>query len=123
MKLGEGKKGRVASADAHLYFLGESSKYRLPNGWLYPILAAFRANAVWDLKKSEFDWRVPNEEILARCLPDLVSVCVNEHVTTTKSPNGSASETLPTGSVTCTWSCTLPNKENLAKPFRAFRGN
>jgi hypothetical protein len=86
MKLGEGKKGRVASADAHLYFLGENSKYRLPNGWLYPILAAFRANVVWDLKKSQFDWRVPNEEILARCLPDLVSVCVNEHRNNNQKP-------------------------------------
>ncbi len=86
MKLGEGKKGRVASADAHLYFLGESSKYRLPNGWLYPILAAFRANVIWDLKKSQFDWRVTNEEILTRCLPDLVSVCVNEHRNNNQKP-------------------------------------
>ncbi len=86
VKLGEGKKGRVASTDAHLYFLGERSKYRLPNGWLYPILAAFRANVVWDLKKSQFDWRVPNEEILTRCLPDLVSVCVNEHRNNNQKP-------------------------------------
>ncbi len=86
MKVGEGKKGRVASSDAHLYFLGESSKYRLPNGWLYPILAAFRANVVWNLNKSQFDWRVSNEEILARCLPDLVSVCVNEHRNNNQKP-------------------------------------
>jgi AIPR protein len=86
MKLGEGKKGRVASAEARLYFLGENSKYRLPNGWLYPILGAFRANVVWDLKKSQFDWRVPNEEILDRCLPDLVSVCVNEHRNNNQKP-------------------------------------
>lgn len=79
MKIGEGKSGRVASAETCLYFLGENSKYRLPNGWLYPILSAFRANIRWNLKKSQFDWRVPNEEVLARCLPDLVSVCVNEH--------------------------------------------
>lgn len=86
MKVGEGKKGRVASADASLYFLGETSKYRLPNGWLYPILAAFRANVIWNLKKSQFDWRVPNEEILLRCLPDLVSVCVNEHRNNNQKP-------------------------------------
>lgn len=86
MKVGEGKKGRVASSDAHLYFLGERSKYRLPNGWLYPILAAFRANVIWNLKKSQFDWRVPNEEILANCLSDLVSVCVNEHRNNNQKP-------------------------------------
>ncbi len=80
VKLNDGKKNnRVGSLEARLHFLGEVTRYRLPNGWLYPILAAFRANVVWDLKKSKFEWRVPNEEILARCLPDLVSVCVNEH--------------------------------------------
>jgi hypothetical protein len=86
MKHGEGKKGRVGSTDTRLYFLGEDSKYRLPNGWLYPMLAAFRANVVWDLKKSQFDWRVPNEKILGRCLSDLVSVCVNEHRNNNQKP-------------------------------------
>jgi AIPR protein len=86
MKIHEGKKNRVASVEARLYFLGESTKYRLPNGWLYPMLAAFRANVVWDLKKSQFEWRVPNEEILNHCLPDLVSVCVNEHRNNNQKP-------------------------------------
>ncbi|MFM2094545.1 MAG: hypothetical protein RIS70_1669, partial [Planctomycetota bacterium] len=78
--------GRVASNDAELYFLGMTSKYRLPNGWLYPILAAFRANVIWDLKRSRFDWRVDNEEILKSCLQDLVSVCVNEHRNNNQKP-------------------------------------
>lgn len=86
MKIGEGKSGRVASNDAELYFLGMTSKYRLPNGWLYPILAAFRANVIWDLKRSRFDWRVDNEEILKSCLQDLVSVCVNEHRNNNQKP-------------------------------------
>jgi hypothetical protein len=87
VKLNGGKKNnRVGSKEAPLHFLGEMSKYRLPNGWLYPILAAFRTNVVWDLKKSQFDWRVPNEEILARCLSDLVSVCVNEHRNNNQKP-------------------------------------
>lgn len=80
MKIGEGKKGRVAgSGDTYLPFVARTTKYRLPNGWLYPILASFRANAVWDLKRNRFDWLVPNDEILRECLVDLVSVCVNEH--------------------------------------------
>jgi hypothetical protein len=82
----EGKKGRVASSEASLHFIGEKSRYRLPNGWLYPILAAFRANVVWDLKKSRFEWRVPNDEILTGCLSDLVSVCVNEHRNNNQKP-------------------------------------
>jgi hypothetical protein len=83
MKVG---KRRVASTEARLHFLGENTEYRLPNGWLYPMLAAFRANVVWDLKKSQFEWRVPNKEILTHCLPDLVSVCVNEHRNNNQKP-------------------------------------
>jgi hypothetical protein len=86
MKVGEGKKTRVASSEVTLHFLGETTKYRLPNGWLYPMLAAFRANVVWDLRKAKFEWRVPNEEILANCLADLVSVCVNEHRNNNQKP-------------------------------------
>ncbi len=86
MKHGEGKKGRVASSEARLHFLGETTRYRLPNGWLYPMLAAFRANVTWDLKKGQFAWRVPNEEILRHCLADLVSVCVNEHKNNNQKP-------------------------------------
>jgi hypothetical protein len=86
VKLHEGKKNRVASVEARLHFVGESTKYRLPNGWLYPMLAAFRANVIWDLKKSQFDWRVSNDEILKHCLADLVSVCVNEHRNNNQKP-------------------------------------
>ena len=86
MKLGEGKRGRVGSKETRLHFLGETSKYRLPNGWLYPILAAFRANAIWDLQNQRFEWRVPNEEVLSNCLHDLVSVCVNEHRNNNQKP-------------------------------------
>ena len=86
MKLQNGAKKRVASEETALHFLGETSRYRLPNGWLYPILAAFRANVHWDLKKSQFDWLLPNDQVLEKCLPDLVSVCVNEHRNNNQKP-------------------------------------
>ncbi len=86
VKLHAGKKNRVASVETNLHFLGETSKYRLPNGWLYPMLAAFRANVVWDIKNLQFGWRIPNEEILKHCLGDLVSVCVNEHRNNNQKP-------------------------------------
>lgn len=80
MKPDKNKKARAKlPTPLPLPFVGRSTSYRLPNGWLYPILSAFRANVVWDLKRNQFDWRVPNEEILKECMPDLVSVCVNEH--------------------------------------------
>jgi hypothetical protein len=86
MKVGNGKKNRVAGVGAQLHFLGKETKYRLPNGWLYPILAAFRANVDWNLEKSQLKWRVPNEEILKKCLRDLVTVCVNEHRNNNQKP-------------------------------------
>jgi hypothetical protein len=84
LKLQNGK--RAATEGTDLHFLGEKSKYRLPNGWLYPILAAFRANVFWDFKKSRFEWLLPNDQILDKCLPDLVSVCVNEHRNNNQKP-------------------------------------
>jgi hypothetical protein len=86
MKVGEGKRGRVAGKQIKLHFLGESTKYRLPNGWLFPMLAAFRANVTWDLAKQRFDWKVPNDDILQHCLHDLVNVCVNEHRNNNQKP-------------------------------------
>jgi hypothetical protein len=87
MKIGEGKKGRVAgNGDSELPFLAERTRYRLPNGWLFPILSSFRANVIWNLKKGQFDWRVSNAEVLRDCLPDLVSVCVNEHRNNNQKP-------------------------------------
>lgn len=86
LKLRDGKKNRAGSIETYLHFLGETSRYRLPNGWLYPMLAAFRANVKWDLKKSQFNWRVPNDEVLSKCLPDLVTVCVNEHRNNNQKP-------------------------------------
>jgi hypothetical protein len=38
------------------------------------------------LKKGQFDWRVSNAEVLRDCLPDLVSVCVNEHRNNNQKP-------------------------------------
>jgi hypothetical protein len=89
MKLGEGKKGRVASqknGDTQLHFLGTTTRYRLPNGWLYPMISAFRANVRWDLNKGLFEWRVPNDELLKECLPQMVAVCVNEHRNNNQKP-------------------------------------
>lgn len=53
--------------------------YHVPNGWAYPMLAAFRANVDWDLPKQKFEWKVPLEELLERVIDDLVRVCVTEH--------------------------------------------
>ncbi len=56
-----------------LPFMGEAAEYRVPNGWVYPILASFRANLTME------GWKVPIGKVLEELLPDLVSVCVVEH--------------------------------------------
>jgi hypothetical protein len=71
--------GNPKHKGTNLPFLGETVNYRVPNGWVYPMLAAFRAN----LKRSEngksFEWRVPLAAILPDVIEDLVGVCVVEH--------------------------------------------
>jgi AIPR protein len=77
-----GKKVRAASP-AHknepLHFIGGSVDCRVPNGWLFPMLAAFRANVRWDLENGLFAWKVPLDELLDAVIVDLVRVCVSEH--------------------------------------------
>ncbi len=76
-------KGKRAGSNSHhntpLHFLGKSMKHRVPRGWLFPMLAAFRANVRWDLEVSRFEWRMPLETLLAGVLEDLVGVCVIAH--------------------------------------------
>jgi hypothetical protein len=89
MKIKPNGSSRVASPEhknTPLHFLGEKTKYRLPNAWLFPMLAAFRANVDWDSSKRTFKWRISNEELLSRCLPKLVSACVREHKNNREKP-------------------------------------
>lgn len=61
-----------------LPFLQEKVQERLPNGWLYPILAAFRANVRWNLKDKSFSWKRSNATILAAAAPELIGICLQE---------------------------------------------
>ncbi|CAN5857604.1 hypothetical protein BH11PLA1_BH11PLA1_20740 [soil metagenome] len=82
MKIKANGSARVASPEHQntpLHFLGSTTNYRLPNAWLFPMLAAFRANVEWDSRKRIFSWRAPNDELLRECLPKLVAVCVAKH--------------------------------------------
>lgn len=75
---GGGRAGSVKNKGIFLPFLNETVNYRVPNGWVYPMLAAFRAN----LKRTstgQLEWRVPLEKMLPEVIEDLVGVCVVEH--------------------------------------------
>ncbi len=66
--------GGRTSAQVYLPFLDETMDYRIPRGWQYPILSAFRANLT-DAGK----WVVPLDVIVPATINSLVSVLVAEH--------------------------------------------
>ena len=79
MKIGKVRAGSHTNRNVPLPFLGERMAYHVPNGWLYPMLAAFRANVDWDLHRRRFEWKVPLNELVPLVIDDLVRVCVTEH--------------------------------------------
>lgn len=83
MKDDRKKKSRAGSApnkkNVPLLFLNQRMNYRVPKGWLYPMLAAFRANVNWDLQQGRFEWKVPLAKLVPAVIDDLVGICVTEH--------------------------------------------
>lgn len=59
MKTGKHRAGAKTNKNIILPFLNATMNYRVPNGWLYPMLAAFRANVTWDVRQGKFEWKVP----------------------------------------------------------------
>src|SRR5882724_13208716 len=80
-RMGKGKNraGAKTNKNVTLPFLGTNMNYRVPKGWLYPMLAAFRANVTWDLRHQKFEWKVPLKKLVNAVIDDLVQVCVTEH--------------------------------------------
>lgn len=60
-----------------LPFIGQTMEYRIPNGWTYPILAAFRANLQY--KDGQLQWIMPIDQLFDGVIDSLVEVCVREH--------------------------------------------
>jgi len=80
MKTGKTRAGAKShKKNVPLVFLNSTMSHRVPNGWLYPMLAAFRANVEWDLQKGKFEWKVPLAKLVPAVIDDLVGVCVTEH--------------------------------------------
>lgn len=62
-----------------LNFSNHKVEYRTSNGWVIPMLAAFRANVNWDTKSGEMRWIIPLDILLPLVIRELVSVCVAKH--------------------------------------------
>jgi hypothetical protein len=68
--------GSPSNRGTALPFNGKTMNYNVTNGWLFPLLAAFRANLRWDLSSSQCEWRVPLDELLPKVIEAIVGVCV-----------------------------------------------
>jgi hypothetical protein len=79
MKTGkrEERAGSQRNKGIKLVFNEKPVDYRVPNGWILPMLAAFRANV--DTSKKRMDWILPLDKLLPMVIKDLVQVCVNQH--------------------------------------------
>jgi len=79
MKNGKLRTGNARNKNTPLPFIGSKMDHRVPNGWLYPMLAAFRANLDFDSGEGRPTWLVPPQELLSEVIVDLVRVCVSQH--------------------------------------------
>lgn len=61
-----------------LPFIGEKVHERLGAGWLYPILAAFRANVMANPDEKTWRWKRANEKVLHAAAKELVAICQAE---------------------------------------------
>jgi len=72
-KVGKGMRVRSdPNRENQLVFVNESVNGKIPLGWIMPMLAAFRANVLWNKPKGSFSWIVPINELLDSCLEKLV---------------------------------------------------
>jgi len=80
-RMGKGKNraGSKTHRKTMLPFVGKAMTYKVPRGWLYPMLSAIRANVKWNLEEGHFSWYKPLDALLKEVLPDLLEVCVAEH--------------------------------------------
>lgn len=87
MKVDPHKSARAGSKehrDTPLYFIGKTMDYKVANGWLMPMVAAFRANLQWDLSAGVCEWHEPIDVLLNAVIGDLVRICIQEHKEGTK---------------------------------------
>lgn len=83
------KNNRVGS-DIHkrdaIFSEGIISGY-IPQGWLYPIISAFRANmkqSSWD--KGKVEWLIPTKDLIESIIADLAKKIISQHVDNKNKP-------------------------------------
>ena len=91
LKVSNAKKANRARSPKHYgrpaHFIGGNIDGNLPLGWLYPMLAAFRADVsreAW--KKGRFEWIVDPADLLVEVVDELVQIVKQEHADNNKKP-------------------------------------
>ena len=91
LKVSNAKKGNRARSPRNLnrlaHFAGGTIDGRFHQGWLYPPLAAFRANIsrdAWD--KSEFRWLYDPFQLLDNTIDEMIEIVKQEHTDNNRKP-------------------------------------
>lgn len=84
------KENRVRSARHRgrpAHFAGGTIEGNFPLGWLYPMLAAFRANVSRDAwEKGKFEWMVEPNDLLKAVVDEMAAVVKQEHTDNKEKP-------------------------------------
>jgi len=77
-----GKDGKAKTAGSYktkLHFIDREVDCAILNGWVMPMVAAFRANVEWDLGNRSFEWKVDPEKIIPDVIGDFYRICAEAH--------------------------------------------
>jgi hypothetical protein len=77
-----GKNGKAKTAGSYatnLHFIGSEVDCAILNGWVMPMVAAFRANVEWDLDSMTFEWKVDPEQIIPDVIGEFYRICAEAH--------------------------------------------
>lgn len=77
-----GKDGKAKTAGSFattLHFTNKTVDCAILNGWVMPMLAAFRANVNWDLETESFEWKVSPDEIIPTVIGEFYRICAEAH--------------------------------------------
>jgi hypothetical protein len=91
LKVTNTKKGNRVRSQKHqgrpAHFAGGTIDGAFPLGWLYPMVAAFRANIdreAW--KKGEFRWLVNPKQLLEKVIDEMATIVKQEHTDNKEKP-------------------------------------
>jgi hypothetical protein len=75
----DGKANTAGSYRTKLHFIDSEVDCAILNGWIMPMVAAFRADVIWDLDSMTFDWKVDPNEIIPQVIGDFYRICAEAH--------------------------------------------